>query len=235
MPTPLPVSFRLTPLPDGGSYTPQQLAEAIVARLNLDTQESLALFQIGSVLPTSDEGPILKDGVSWWVWNDEDGEYVPQTVEFYDSLNPKPFRAEAAAAIDVVFAGAGAIQTDLEFTSVFDPDSVFSTNEFTAPDDGFYHIDAKCGVSVTAGSPVDNICIFYLKKNGIQMPKETVFQELVDPAAGRTFSINTTIQLAAGDTIRPTVGFSIASGSGTWTVTANDTWIAGYKIRNLTF
>jgi hypothetical protein len=91
------------------------------------------------------------------------------------------------------------------------------------------------GISATTpGAVVDSTVLFYPKKNGFQMPKEQVFLEINTPAKGQTYQIDTEIQLQAGDAITMAVGV-IADDASTWTITAQDTWFAGHKIRNLTF
>ncbi len=207
--------------------------DAIVARLSLETQEQLTLFVTGSVAPTSDMGPWWKDGNTWYAWNSTTGSYVPQTIEFKVDLNPKPWRGNQTAAQDITFSGPADAWVDLILTEVFDPSDVFASSTFTAPDDGYYHIDAKCGVAATAGSPTGNTITFYLKKNGFQMPNETVFDPVIDVLDGRTLAINTNLQLDAGDTIVATVSIAITGGSGTWTITQNDTFLSGYKISSL--
>lgn len=235
MASPLPVSFRASPLPSDFKGTPQQMLDAYTARLSLETQEALTLYVTGSVEPGTNQGPWLKDGTTWYVWDDGTGAYVPQTIEFYPTLNPKPFKATSSGAQTIVFAAPGSDSADLALTSLFDPDGVFSSSTFTAPENGYYNIKAKMAISATAGTPTDNTILFYLKKNNIQMPTETVFQELGNVYIGNTYQINTDIQLAAGDTIKATVGVSIGGGTATWTITQNDTWLSGSKIRNLTF
>lgn len=81
MATPLPVTFRASPLPSNFKGTPQQLLDAIVERLSLETQATLALFVGGSVEPSSDSGPWLKDDMTWWVWDVGTGAYIPQPLE----------------------------------------------------------------------------------------------------------------------------------------------------------
>jgi hypothetical protein len=82
MATDLPVSFRASPLPSNFKGGPQQLQDAIVARLALQTQDQLALFVNGAVAPTSDSGPWVKNGITWYVWDTGTGAYVPQVIEF---------------------------------------------------------------------------------------------------------------------------------------------------------
>lgn len=67
-------------LPAGVSWTPQQLADAIAERLYLVTSQSFALFVSGSTEPSSNVGPWLKDGLSWWVWDNVSGSYQPQQI-----------------------------------------------------------------------------------------------------------------------------------------------------------
>jgi hypothetical protein len=67
-------------LPPVVNWTPQQLADAMVARMSLQTQQTFALFVTGSTEPSSNDGPWLKNGTEWWVWSDSAGAYVPITV-----------------------------------------------------------------------------------------------------------------------------------------------------------
>jgi hypothetical protein len=234
MSTPLPLTILIAPLPSDFEGTPQELADAIAERLSIETQESLALYGTGPVLPTSDEGPFLLNGTTWYVWDTGTMAYVPQTIEFQDDINPKPFRANAAAPQTIVFAAPGSDVLDLEFTQEYDHD-VFGANTFVAPSDGYYNIKAKMGISATAGSPTDITIIFFLKKNTFQMPRELVFEELVNPASGRTYQIDSDIQLSAGDSISVAVQITIGGGTATWTITQNDTWFSGFKIRDVTW
>lgn len=231
----LPITITGSPLPEGESFTPQELMDAIVARLALETGESYVLFGSGPVLPVSDQGPFLLNGTTIYVWDSVSGAYVPQTIEFQADLNPKPFRGNMTSNQTIVLPGAGSGTSEFVLTEVYDPDSVLGSNTFIAPDDGFYAIKAKCSIACTTGTPTDNIVLFYPKKNGFQMPEEQVFVELVNVASGRTLLISTEIQLQAGDGITIEVGVSIGGGSGTWTIYAADSWFAGHKIRNLTF
>jgi len=231
----LPVTFRASPLPSDFRGTPQAFMDAIVARLSLETQSQLNLFVAGNVAPTSDMGPWLKDNNTWYVWDAGSGAYVPQTIVWKSELNPYPWRGNQTAAQDIVFAApAGPSWVDLIMTEAYDPYGVFASDEFVAPVDGFYHIDAKAGIACTTGTPTGTTITFYLKKNGFQMPNETVFDPVVDVLEGRTLSINTNIQLAAGDRIGATVSIEISGGSGTWTITQNDTYLSGFKICSLT-
>lgn len=82
MATVLPVTFRASPLPSQFKGTPQQLLDAMVARLSIEGQDELSFFVTGSVAPTSDVGPWLKNGVTWYVWDVVTGSYIPEIIEF---------------------------------------------------------------------------------------------------------------------------------------------------------
>lgn len=77
MADPLPVSFEVAAFPPSESYTPQEFADALAERLSLVSQQDFALFVTGSVEPSSDVGPWLKDGIEWWVWDTVNGNYKP--------------------------------------------------------------------------------------------------------------------------------------------------------------
>lgn len=67
-------------MPANFKGTPQQLLDAMVARLSAESETEVAVFVTGSVEPSSNVGPWLKDGVSWYVWDDVTGSYIPQTI-----------------------------------------------------------------------------------------------------------------------------------------------------------
>lgn len=81
MATTLPVTFRGAPLNPEFNGNLQQLFDAFVARLSIESQESLSFFVSGAVAPSSDVGPWIKNGVTWWVWDVGTGAYVPQIIE----------------------------------------------------------------------------------------------------------------------------------------------------------
>jgi len=80
--TTLPVTFRAAPLTNPFTATPQEFLDAIVARLTIESQDELSFFVTGSVAPTSDVGPWIKNGITWYVWSSAVGAYVPETIEF---------------------------------------------------------------------------------------------------------------------------------------------------------
>lgn len=78
----IPVTFSLSaPIPPNFKGSPQDIAQAIVDRIQIDSVENIAFFVTGPVAPTSDVGPWLKDGKTWYVWDDVTGAYIPQPLE----------------------------------------------------------------------------------------------------------------------------------------------------------
>jgi hypothetical protein len=76
MPSPVDFTVSLAPFPATGSYTPAELAQAIVARLTISPAEPWSSFQNGGTIPTSDVGPVLYQGMEWRVWNPALGAYT---------------------------------------------------------------------------------------------------------------------------------------------------------------
>ncbi len=78
----LPVTFRASPLPSNFRGTPQQIMDAMVARLSIVSEEEFSLFVSGPTAPTSNVGPWLKNGITWYVWDNSTGSYIPEVLEF---------------------------------------------------------------------------------------------------------------------------------------------------------
>ncbi len=76
----IPLNFRLSPLPMQ-PMTPQQFADAMVARLTAESTNTISFFASGSVAPTSNVGPWLKNDSTWYVWSNALGQYIPQTLD----------------------------------------------------------------------------------------------------------------------------------------------------------
>lgn len=80
----LPITVQIGALPASVKWTPQQLADAIAARMSLVSAQTFALFVTGSTAPTSDVGPWLRtsaSGGSWYVWSSTTGSYQPITID----------------------------------------------------------------------------------------------------------------------------------------------------------
>jgi len=76
----IPLTFRAAPFPEGYKADPEQLKNDIVARLYAESTESISFFASGSVAPSSNVGPWLKNGTEWWVWSDDSADYIPMPV-----------------------------------------------------------------------------------------------------------------------------------------------------------
>ncbi len=76
----LPITIEFSSFPPQVRWTPQQQWDAGASRLRLVTSTSFALFVSGSTEPSSNVGPWLRGGTSWYVWSDTLGKYVPQVL-----------------------------------------------------------------------------------------------------------------------------------------------------------
>lgn len=78
----VPIPFTITIGALGqGVYTDQQLLNSLESLLQISLAEGVAFFTIGGAQPTSNVGPWLKNGTTWYVWNDALATYVPATIE----------------------------------------------------------------------------------------------------------------------------------------------------------
>jgi hypothetical protein len=80
--TQIPLTFRAAPLPTNFVGTPQEFADAFVARLSAESANDISFFASGTVAPTSNVGPWLKNDQIWYVWSDPLATYIPQIIEF---------------------------------------------------------------------------------------------------------------------------------------------------------
>ncbi len=71
---------QMGPIPPTFEGTPQQLAEAMVLRMKIVSPSGTNFIFIGDVEPTSNVGPWLKNGTSWWVFDVDTKRYVPQDL-----------------------------------------------------------------------------------------------------------------------------------------------------------
>ena len=71
----------MAPLPGDFEGQPQDLAEAMVERMEIQSPIGTNFFVVGDVEPTSDQGPWLKGGDRWYVFSQTEGKYVPLNIE----------------------------------------------------------------------------------------------------------------------------------------------------------
>ena len=67
-------------LPPDFAGTTAELYRAFVERLEILSPVGTNFFVVGSVEPPSDQGPWLKDGTAWWVFDTSLGRYVPADI-----------------------------------------------------------------------------------------------------------------------------------------------------------
>lgn len=81
------------PLPQGFKGTPQQWYESILERIRIVAPFGFSTIVIGSLKPTSNQGPWLKDGTQWYVWDVNETDYVP--LDISQSATP-PYYVQTA-------------------------------------------------------------------------------------------------------------------------------------------
>lgn len=72
--------LQAAPLPPNFEGNPQQLIDAFLDRVKILSPFGLGFFVSGSNKPTSNQGPWLKDGTKWYVWSDDDADYIPLDI-----------------------------------------------------------------------------------------------------------------------------------------------------------
>lgn len=67
-------------LPPDFEGTVQELFEAMVERLEIQSPVGTNFFVVGDIEPSSNQGPWLKNGTQWWVFNETIAGYVPLDI-----------------------------------------------------------------------------------------------------------------------------------------------------------
>lgn len=67
-------------LPTTFKNTPQNLADEMIRRMKIVSASGSSFFVVGDVEPTSNQGPWLKGGTQWWVFDDATKRYVPLDI-----------------------------------------------------------------------------------------------------------------------------------------------------------
>ncbi|MEM5814863.1 MAG: hypothetical protein QXD77_03535, partial [Candidatus Aenigmatarchaeota archaeon] len=68
------------PLPASFAGTPQQLFAAMLARMKIQSPAGTSLIVTGDAEPPTDQGPWLREGKKWYVWDEDTKRYVPADV-----------------------------------------------------------------------------------------------------------------------------------------------------------
>jgi hypothetical protein len=87
------VTVTAAPLPTNFRGTPQELIEAFLDRLEISVDGSS--FVVGDVMPIGNQGPWLRNGTQWWVWDVNTSTYIPLDVS--SSVHPQIFIGDVAA------------------------------------------------------------------------------------------------------------------------------------------
>lgn len=67
-------------LPATFKGTPDELFIAMVERMKIVSPTGISFFVTGDTMPASNQGPWLKNGKQWWVWDEELKTYIPVDV-----------------------------------------------------------------------------------------------------------------------------------------------------------
>ena len=69
-----------SPLPADFEGTPQELHEAMVKRMKIQSASGTSFFVTGDIEPSTNQGPWLKNGTKWFVFSAVDGGYIPLDI-----------------------------------------------------------------------------------------------------------------------------------------------------------
>ncbi len=72
--------IQMSTLPAAFKGSPQELSSEMVRRMRIVSPSGTNFIFIGDDEPTSNVGPWLKGGVSWYVWDAETNRYVPLDI-----------------------------------------------------------------------------------------------------------------------------------------------------------
>lgn len=74
------LAIEMAPLPANFQGSPQQFAEAMVERIRVLFPTGQWTFVISDTEPSSNQGPWLKNGTQWYVWDEDLKQYVPLDI-----------------------------------------------------------------------------------------------------------------------------------------------------------
>jgi hypothetical protein len=74
------LAIESAPLPAHFQGYPHELQAAIVARLKIKSPSGLVFVVSGDAEPVSNQGPWLKEGDKWYVWDESTKRYIPQNI-----------------------------------------------------------------------------------------------------------------------------------------------------------
>jgi len=74
------------PLPADFNGTPQELYQAMLERMEIQSPIGSNFFVVGDVEPSSNQGPWLKGGSQWYIFDQTDKRYVPIDISQSETL-----------------------------------------------------------------------------------------------------------------------------------------------------
>lgn len=77
---PTPLIIQAAQLPATFTGTPNDLFQAMVARMRIVSPSGNNFFVVGDIEPSFNAGPWLKGGTQWWVWDSNLKKYVPLDI-----------------------------------------------------------------------------------------------------------------------------------------------------------
>ena len=122
-----------------------------------------------------------------------------------------PFRETKTLGVQTITAGAAAAQVVWD-TEVFDPDSAFAANVYTAPVNGFYHFTVAIGLNPATGSPTDPSLVISLQVNLARTAAINNYSNEIDLC---TYNFSADVFLNAGDQVDVSVAIT-TTGASTW-------------------
>jgi hypothetical protein len=78
--TPTNLVIQASQLPATFVGDPNAFFRAMIERMRIVSPTGISQFVIGDIEPTSNQGPWLKGGTQWWVWDDSLKTYVPLDI-----------------------------------------------------------------------------------------------------------------------------------------------------------
>jgi len=139
------------------------------------------------------------------------------------------FHAKPTSDQTFSLSSGGPINNDVALgTEVFDPDSVFASNVFTAPATGYYMLAASLTCYISSGSPglVETHAYIELSSGvNIKLGADSAFGSEQETVTGSAL-----VYLTAGQTAKLRITTTV-DASCDQTVTALYTYLCGYRVR----
>jgi len=81
MPNQSGFEIQTATLPPNWNGTMQDYTDLLPDLITIELNEGFSTFVTGSIEPTSNVGPWLRNNEEWYVWSDAEGRYVPQKLD----------------------------------------------------------------------------------------------------------------------------------------------------------